>query len=323
VTGASHPRAIRLRLRGSGLSGLSPAAVYRVAGCWLLADRPLAELEPFAVDASPRATDPGRPTDWRSRRVERSVYCGFGLVAGAVREVECRRLAQGWEVVIPDVCRLGVSVGGAEVAVLDESDGLSPSALAEAVLGPGLILALALHGVYCLHASAVSTRRGAIAFLGESGRGKSTLARFLATEAGLGWTPVADDILPVEPTADGLDVLPRFPQLKLPAAEQYPADAPERLPLCTAFALAPDRTGDRVDVAVERLAPLPASLALLRHTAAARLFDRNLAAGHLEACGRAAGRLPLCDLRYPFTFAVFPSIARALASKLGPEPEAP
>jgi hypothetical protein len=170
--------------------------------------------------------------------------------------------------------------------------------------------------VYCLHASAVSTPGGAVAFLGESGRGKSTLARFLALESGRGWTRVGDDILPVEPTPEGLDVLPHFPQLKLPAADQHPANAPERLPLRMACVLAPDPARASGDVTLEPLAPLAASLAFLGHTAAARLFDRSLAAGHLEACGRAGSSVALYELRYPFTFEAFPAVAATLAVEL-------
>ena len=238
---ASHERLIRLRLRGVGPQRSVPAAVYRLAASWLVADRTLPELAPFAVPLLPPGVDAGQPADWRQREVERLVYRGPGLVAGAIREVECRRVAQGWEVVIPDVCRLGVSWDGSEIAVLDPSPQLPSALLAEAVIGPGLILALAVHGVYCLHASAVKTPRGVIAFLGESGRGKSTLARFLAADSGLGWTRVADDILPVEVTADGVDVLPRFPQLKLPDGEQYSSADSECLPLRMACVLAPSR----------------------------------------------------------------------------------
>ncbi len=64
-----------------------------------------------------------------------------------------------------------------------------------------------------LHASAVETPRGVIAFLGRSGAGKSSLAAFLGRR---GYRIVADDICLIDPAATlSQRVLPVAPWLKL------------------------------------------------------------------------------------------------------------
>ena len=71
---------------------------------------------------------------------------------------------------------------------------------------------LELQGVLCLHASRVTIGAHTVAFLGDSGAGKSSLAaEFLAAGA----TFLADDITPVLPQPDAHGIVPMRPQLKL------------------------------------------------------------------------------------------------------------
>lgn len=64
-----------------------------------------------------------------------------------------------------------------------------------------LPLAAALRGRELFHASAVALGDAAFAFVGLSGAGKSSLAAHLVAR---GATPVTDDVLALEPTADGV-----------------------------------------------------------------------------------------------------------------------
>jgi hypothetical protein len=73
-------------------------------------------------------------------------------------------------------------------------------------------LVLQQHGRLCLHASAVMTDRGAIAFIGGQGRGKSTMAAcFLRRGAAL----LTDDILALRVHSDHVEAAPGLPMLKL------------------------------------------------------------------------------------------------------------
>jgi len=73
---------------------------------------------------------------------------------------------------------------------------------------------LHLRGTTCLHASAVATEDGVVAFVGPSGAGKSTLAAALVSR---GWSLVSDDVLPLRRSPDGDEVLagPGLPELRL------------------------------------------------------------------------------------------------------------
>ena len=78
--------------------------------------------------------------------------------------------------------------------------------------GPVLGMVLRLHGVVCLHASAVAVHGSAIAVMGDSGAGKSTAA---AGFVKLGFPVLADDVAALRQEAGRFQVLPGYPQLNL------------------------------------------------------------------------------------------------------------
>jgi hypothetical protein len=177
----------------------------------------------------------------------------------------------------------------------------------EALFGPALILYLALSDTWCLHASAVARNGRAVAFMGDSGRGKSTLAAFLADREG--WQRIADDILPITAGPAGVTASPHFPQLKLPLKAHPSPDLPVQIPLAAVYLLERPNLEDDDQTAV-RLEPLSryqAALALIGHTVAARLFDKTLLARHAHFCADAA--VPVYRLTYPHRYELLPQIA--------------
>ena len=196
-----------------------------------------------------------------------------------------------------------------------DEPGAEHPVVVEAALGPALILALALQGTWTLHASAVFSDDRAVAFVGESGNGKSTLAGFLGREGRPGWRLLADDMLPVVPGPGGLDVLPHFPQLKLAGEDCSPAALPERMPLAAIYVL-PPAAGRSKAVQVRRLGSRDAALAVVRHTVAARLFDGALLARHLAFCAHAAAHIRICRLTYPHRYELLPAVRDAIRADL-------
>lgn len=144
----------------------------------------------------------------------------------------------------------------------------------EALRGPILLHALASHGVYALHASAIQ-RPGLplIALTAASGTGKSTLA---AVAARLGWRRVGDDLLPVAHIGGRMVALPHLPQPKLAADQQYPADAPSHVAIAALLRL--DR-GERARF--KRLDASAAAQLVLTSTVATRVFAQRSLAAHL------------------------------------------
>jgi hypothetical protein len=93
-----------------------------------------------------------------------------------------------------------------------------------------LPLMLSKLGKLVFHASAVEVAAGAVAFVGDSGRGKSTLAASFAVS---GCRFLTDDGLVLEPSGEGFEALPSHPSIRLwedsqaalmpPAARRAPA----------------------------------------------------------------------------------------------------
>jgi hypothetical protein len=91
-------------------------------------------------------------------------------------------------------------------------------ALGFLLLGRVSVFILHQHGYPTLHASAVVTTRGAVAFLGPPTQGKSTMAAAFLSR---GATFLTDDVLPLHLRADGVYGIPSPPLMKVwqPAAD--------------------------------------------------------------------------------------------------------
>ncbi len=146
-----------------------------------------------------------------------------------------------------------------------------------------------------MHASAAIFNEKLILFLGESGQGKSTLAGYLANEAG--WRLAADDILPVTGGSDGVLAWPHFPQLKIPVDAQPGPGLPERLAISKVCVLSDASVYEMP--AMKLLSSTQAIQVYLGHTAGTRMFDPDTLQKHLAFCSHAAEKVPVYRLTYP------------------------
>jgi hypothetical protein len=233
-----------------------------------------------------------------------------GWVAGADRQVQTWSAPPGILMKVEGGSDFYFGPGGQEIlcaSQVQDSETLSETDR-QILLGPVIVLALALRGTWSLHASAVLFRDQVIAFLGESGQGKSTLAAYLAGQPD--WQLVADDILPVAPGSEGLEAKPRFPQLKLPPEAQPGPHLPESLPLQRICVLAEARPEEQPEL--ELLPASQAAQVLVSHTAGTRLFEPKLLAEHLQFCARAATQVRVYRLKYPRRRETLPEIKELL-----------
>ena len=161
---------------------------------------------------------------------------------------------------------------------------------------------------------------GIVAFAGESGLGKSTLARFLAEGGGARVELASDDILPVSTHGERTRVHPDYPQFKLPATQQPPASlGHEHLPLRAVYVLAHTASGN-TSVETARLGSAAGALALAGNTVGSRLFGRSLLARHLAFCARMAGFTPVYRLEYPRQRDRLPQVKEAIERSLAALP---
>jgi predicted kinase len=193
----------------------------------------------------------------------------------------------------PGIARLFVRRDGSAVEARIDSD--RRALRTELLLGVVPALALALRGVFVLHASAVSGPL-TLAFVGASGAGKSTLAAALAAHAG--WRRIADDALPVALDRVHTEAWLGFPQLKL-APRRWRAARGERVRL-DAIALL-ERGSPGTAMVLEALTPSAGRRALLAHSIGARLFDAPLLQHHLATMTAVVARVPCFRLAVPET----------------------
>lgn len=181
----------------------------------------------------------------------------------------------------------------------------------------GTILALLLHqrGLLALHAGCAALGNHAVAFLGESGQGKSSLVAALQAR---GHTLVADDVAAVDFTSGQPLVVPAFPQLKLaPAAAEAlgqpveslallhleeekrgyrPAEgfASEPIPLAAIYLLSYG-----AELAVEPLRPHEAMIELVRHSYPTRLLQSG-GETHFLHSAQIVRHVPVYRLQRPY-----------------------
>jgi hypothetical protein len=217
--------------------------------------------------------------------------------------------------------------------VVDPAPGVDEGLLRLYLLGPALGLLLHQRGLLTLHASGAAVAGGAIAFLGGSGWGKSTMAAALHAR---GHGVVADDVMAVDVgAAAGPTVYPGIPRLKLwPDAALSVGEVPETLPrlhpefakrsrsAIRAFPQAPLPLRAICILAHSAeidLAPLPVQdgfVELVRHSYAVQLLDAvGASEAHFGHCARLANRVPVYRLSRPRALETLSAVAELVEAR--------
>jgi hypothetical protein len=222
--------------------------------------------------------------------------------------------------------------GGREI-VIDPKPGADERVLRVCVLGPVLGALLYQRGLLTLHASTVVVAGEAVAFIGEKGMGKSTMAAALCAR---GHRLVADDITVVW-FDEGYSPMtyPGYPQLKLwPQAAAFLGDAPESLPklepsldkrarlVTSAFSIAPIPLkriyvldeGEAVEI--EPLSPQEALVELIQHSYGRRLLQTMRTSSHFVQCTSVVRSVPVFSLRRPYRLSTLPDLTRIVEKDL-------
>jgi len=267
--------------------------VYRLAGQDLVFLNPIPDLESYRINET--ASDDGYlPVPDLDAFQPDLISHTNGWIGDTLRNVDIYPSGDFIFLRVEEVGDFIVGMCGETVGKVGASASLSRFD-EEVILGPALVYALAGRNLWSLHASAVMFHETTIAFVGETGTGKSTLAAYLSHN--MGWRLVADDILPVTGHPTGLTAWPRFPQLKLPVTAQPWAKLPEHLPLNMICELVPETPDVLPDVRL--LPPEKAVRVLLSHTAGTRLFDEKTLEKHLAFCAQAVENVPVYQFIYP------------------------
>ncbi|BAY16329.1 hypothetical protein NIES21_21550 [Anabaenopsis circularis NIES-21] len=113
--------------------------------------------------------------------------------------------------------------------VIDSNPGVDEALIRTFLLGVIMCVLLRQRGLLVLHASSVVINGSAVAFMADSGFGKSTLAECFHAH---GYSILTDDVLAIQVGEKQPLVIPGFPQIKLwPDAVASFGHVPESLPL--------------------------------------------------------------------------------------------
>lgn len=226
------------------------------------------------------------------------------------------RAADGYVLRFPGLATFDVSEDGTRIHCRPVPD-LPTSTLRHLLLDQVLPLALSRTGRTALHASAVHVPRlGAVAFAGETGRGKSTLAAALARRH---WPFITDDCLVLRRGAPCTTVQPGYPGSRLwretasalglrrpsnVSVAHYTDKARVAVGRCRlrpSVLAAVFVLGSRYDrgpaACIERLRPLDACMALARYLFVMDVADRRQLSQSFAALTTIAACVPVFRLR--------------------------
>lgn len=191
---------------------------------------------------------------------------------------------------------------------------------------------LTLRGHLVLHASAVAFDGTALAFVGQSGRGKSTVAALLCVE---GAALVTDDVLVVDPgppvTCVGgaaelrlREAAASIARSRTDASTRTTADdrlafapapaPPEPLPLAAIVVPSPSRTHERLEL--RRLEPIDALPALLSFPRVHGWRKPEVLQREFTALAQLSARLPVHEATIPWGPPFAPGLAEQFRSRL-------
>ncbi len=291
------PELLRIVLARDGQQAhTTPVYAYRFAGGELESSIEIQALSPWAATRSRTevaAHTARNPHDYPG--TERIVFSGW--IAEAQRRVAATWHGSSTTIEIDGVGRFDVEPDTGLVRVTPSAS--VPHALLEqALFGPPLILQLAARDTWCLHASAVELEPGGglVLFVGDSGCGKSTMARWLSEAAPRKFGRITDDITPVAIEGDGLKALPVYPQPKLEPKDQYDGLAASQRSVRAVVWL--DRSPDARTARLHCQGEVDALLTVAGHTVSSRLFSHALLKRHLSFCREASRATDIFTLEY-------------------------
>ncbi|MDB5333150.1 MAG: serine kinase of the HPr protein regulates carbohydrate metabolism [Phycisphaerales bacterium] len=243
----------------------------------------------------------------------------------------------------PDIAEFITSPNGREIRIRRAAE-ISDETIRHLLLDQILPSAQCSARALVLHASAVATPLGAIAFAGASGRGKSTMAAGFMAD---GFPLVSDDSLLLEEKEGRISAQPSYPGLRLwedavaglfdhhppvSAVAHYTSKkriacdgrrlefCREPLPLLRVFFLAPadqsDNQGIGNSVKITLLPPREAFMELLAHAFRLQVHGPDGIRREFEALARLTAQPLFHRLHFRRDFGLLPQVREAILSSL-------
>jgi len=241
------------------------------------------------------------------------------------------RVAAGYLLRFPGLADYSVSETGLDVKAYPAPN-VSQQTVEHLYLNQVLPLALGRQGKLVFHASAVEIGDATVAFMGESGKGKSTLAASFATS---GSRFLTDDGLMIEACGSGYQVMPSHPSIRLwqdseaaliaPGTPTAPALeftsksrflAGEAIPFCDTPR--PLRRvyflgdGSAAAVTFQPMKPADALIELVKHSFLLDIEERAMLAAHFDELSGLASQPIFFRLGYPRRYEDLAAVREAI-----------
>lgn len=217
--------------------------------------------------------------------------------------------------------------------IFEPASGVDESLIRPLILGPIMSILLRQRGLLVLHASSFAANGQAVAFMGDSGWGKSTLVESFHSR---GYSILTDDVMAIDTNSGSPMVIPGFPQVKLwPDSATAIGHAPESLPrlnpqtsklahrLTSGFLRQPLPLkriyilafGDRPKILP--LQPQASFVELVRHSRAVKLLSNpKFVSSHFHQCQNLVSNISLCRLQRQRSLAALPEIIKLIEEDL-------
>lgn len=241
------------------------------------------------------------------------------------------RTPSGYLLRFTDLADFEISADGQTICCWPTPE-TSDSTLEHLYLNQILPLALGQQDKLVFHASAVEIGEVAVAFMGASGRGKSTLTTSFATN---GFRFLTDDGLVLEARDDHYHALPSHPSIRLwkdseqALMSQHAIKAPpvqfttkarflsgsaisfceQSRPLQHIYFLGEGKTEQFV---CNRMSPAVAFIELVKHSFILDIEASKFLANQFEALSQLTQQLPCYHLDYPRSFATVTAVRQAI-----------
>jgi hypothetical protein len=241
------------------------------------------------------------------------------------------RLADGYQVQFPDLATFDISYDDFQVKA-HPAEGVDEATVNHLYLNQIYPLVLSGQGQLVFHGGAVEVPGGAVAFLGNSGRGKSTLTASFACE---GHKFMTDDCLLLSKEETGYSICPSHPSIRLwddsrqalvhgsatlgPAVQYTPKarvlsdDAlsycDSKRPLRRVYFLG---QGDATDVAIEAMAASEALIELAKNSFLLDTEIQDVMAKHFDELFQMVAQPIYFRLDYPRDYAYLPQVRAAI-----------
>ena len=244
---------------------------------------------------------------------------------------EFHRAGDGYLLRFPDLADFEVSADGKEVVAWPAGEG-EDATVEHLYINQMVPLALSRQGRPTFHASVVTVPGGVVAFLGQSGMGKSTLAASFALN---GSSFLSDDALLVEETTSGCVVKPSHPSIRLwedSVDELVDASSSNLIPIsystkarllagdALTYSTEPQRllaayvleSDDAAKITIRTLSGLDRHMAWVHNSFLLDIEDPDLLKQHLDWTHRISSAVPTFAMDYPRDYGILPDVRNAV-----------